>query len=71
MTLRKCIFILMIIENGVFEIFGATTEIIYKPLSMLRGLLHFNQNERSEYYLSADRQVYHLKNRPCIESVQI
>ena len=51
MTLRKCIFVLMIIENGVFEIFGATTEIIYKPLSMLRGLLHFNQNERTDYYV--------------------
>jgi hypothetical protein len=33
MTLRKCIFVLMIIENGVFELFGATTEIIYKPLN--------------------------------------
>jgi hypothetical protein len=41
----------MIIENGVFEIFEATTEIIYKPLSMLRGLLHFNQNERTDYHV--------------------
>ena len=64
MTLRKCIFVLMIIENGVFELFGATTEIIYKPLSMLRGLLHFNQN-------CARTIMYHFKNRPCIESIQI
>lgn len=59
MTLKKCIFVLMIIENGVFEIFEATTEIIYKLLSILQGLLHFNQNERADYYVPFEKSALH------------
>ena len=65
MTLRKCIFVLMIIENGVFEIFGATTEIIYKPLNCYFGGFYISTR------MNARTIMYHFKNRPCIESVQI
>lgn len=65
MTLRKCIFVLMIIENGVLASGETTTEIIYKPLKCDFGGFYIPTR------MNARTIMYHFKNRPCKESVQI
>jgi hypothetical protein len=57
MTLRKCIFDLRIILNGVLACGETTTEIINKSRPHSRDFLHFNQNERT------DSQWYHCLKR--------
>lgn len=59
MTLRKCIFVLMIIENGVSEISGATTEIIYKPLKCSSGAFTFQPELRADYYVPFKKSALH------------
>jgi len=61
MTLRKCIFAMKIILNGILHKADHHWNYQQALELLLQGLVHFNQNY-------ARTIMYHLKNRPCIES---